>query len=955
MDKNAWFSFLRNLHNIVRNGKSIKLTGIPALNEINNFLLLKFLEPKIDEYGLPNNCKFSVLYNDYCTDEKIKDDEKVKNLNDKNSYNLWDEYCNVRGSDPNPDAVIKLFVGHDTISKYIKNDVSAICTYIDKPLSGINIQKLINAIYKKYDEIAKIKKKSINELTLDDWNFDAFGLAYEQWKSESVSEKGKNSGQHFTPIELKTWMMKELNPKASETFYEPACGTGGFIITAYKYIKDTKQDIKKFRNNIYANECNPEVFKPLMINMLIHEIPVDNIHSEDSLDIHNCERYKNKFDCGASNPPFGPGDAIPYSDYWGALKGSNKKVIKDFIAQFLMHIVNSMKKGGRWITVMDRGLLNNGYDGKSWENNFRKWLIENVNITKIVLNPKGIFDYTGIATAEIAFTKGEKTKEIKFYHGKFKDEKNFKGFYVEEEPFEIRTYDELVKNGYNLKIDKDEEKEVVDEDIEYVKLGEICNIENGYAFKSDDYINEGIGLVSIKVINEQKININKITEYIKESDKYKKYIINKNDILIALSGNTAGKIGICETDTKLYMNQRVCRLIFINNNFYKEYIYYCFLINNYGLKLLEDAKKVSGGQPNISPNELKDIKISKISLDHQQEIVTLLDDQFKTYNIQKFVDYPNSNKLFKLLIYKKYDDFKDAMHLIYRKIESDAMHLIYRKIESDAINAQFEKDKKAIFNWLVKSVECESKKLGDICILETGDYITKDIMKEGIYGVYGGGEATYHIEKYNRENKLVIAKDGVSEKCVRYINNKFFLNHHGWTIKLKDKVIIENYINLWLLNNQSIIYNLAHGGAQKGINQKTFLELNIQIPSKENQQKIIDQIELINKEQESYKQYGDLLEKQITQIFKTIDTNYFKNEYQDNQPDKLSNDQQDEISEDESEEENPQPKKTTKETNKVKEILKQVIEKEELDEHHLKKSKESPKKKKSKSEKMTDI
>jgi type I restriction-modification system DNA methylase subunit len=283
MDKNAWFSFLHNLHNIVRNGKGIKLTGIPALNEINNFLLLKFLEPKIEEYGLPDNCKFSVLYEDYCTDEKIKQDEKEKNLKDKNYYNLWDEYCNVRGSDPNNDAVIKLFVGHEIISKYIKNDVSAICTYIDKPESGINIQKLINAIYKKYDEIAKIKKKHINELTLDDWNFDAFGLAYEQWKSESVSEKGKKTGQHFTPVELKTWMMKELNPKASEIFYEPACGTGGFITTAYKYVKDTKQDIKKFRNNIYANECNPEVFKPLMINMLIHEIPVDNIHSEDLL------------------------------------------------------------------------------------------------------------------------------------------------------------------------------------------------------------------------------------------------------------------------------------------------------------------------------------------------------------------------------------------------------------------------------------------------------------------------------------------------------------------------------------------------------------------------------------------------------------------------------------------------------------------------------------------------
>jgi len=889
MDKNAWFSFLHNLHNIVRNGKGIKLTGIPALNEINNFLLLKFLEPKIEEYGLPDNCKFSVLYEDYCTDEKIKQDEKEKNLKDKNYYNLWDEYCNVRGSDPNNDAVIKLFVGHEIISKYIKNDVSAICTYIDKPESGINIQKLINAIYKKYDEIAKIKKKHINELTLDDWNFDAFGLAYEQWKSESVSEKGKKTGQHFTPVELKTWMMKELNPKASETFYEPACGTGGFITTAYKYIKDTKQDIKKFRNNIYANECNPEVFKPLMINMLIHEIPVDNIHSEDSLDIHNCERYKNKFDCGASNPPFGTGDAIPYSDYWGALKGSNKKVIKDFIAQFLMHIVNSMKKGGRWITVMDRGLLNNGYDGKSWENNFRKWLIENVNITKIVLNPKGIFDYTGIATAEIAFTKGEKTKEIKFYHGKFKDEKNFKGFYVEEEPFEVRTYNDLVKNGYNLKVDKEEEKEVVDEDIEYVKLGEIVEINKGNAFKKEEFKETGVPI--LKVTNLQNGKICNIFDSVEENKKYDKYILKNNDIVIVLVGNTFGKLLYFDDNKKYYLNQNQT-IIRCDNS---KYIYYNLLFLKSNFKQQENA------QPFITIDDLKNIDIPNISLDHQQEIVTLLDEQFKTYNIQKFVDYHNSNKLFKLLIYKKYDDFKDAIHLI------------YRKIESDAINEQFEKDKKAIFNWLVKSVECESKKLGEICILETGDYITKDTMKEGIYGVYGGGEATYHIEKYNRENKLVIAKDGVSQKCVRFINNKFFLNHHGWTIKLKDKIIIENYINLWLLNNQSIIYNLAHGGAQKGINQKIFLELNIQIPSKDNQQKIIDQVELINKQQESYKQYGDLLEKQITQIFETIDTNYFKNEIE-----YINEEETNEEDTEESEEEKPQPKKElTKEIKKV--------------------------------------
>jgi len=884
MDKNAWFSFLHNLHNIVRNGKGIKLTGIPALNEINNFLLLKFLEPKIDEYGLPDNCKFSVLYENYCTDEKIKQDEKAKNLKDKNYYNLWDEYCNVRGSDPNNDAVIKLFVGHDIISKYIKNDVSAICTYIDKPESGINIQKLINAIYKKYDEIAKIKKKHINDLTLDDWNFDAFGLAYEQWKSESVSEKGKKTGQHFTPIELKTWMMKELNPKASETFYEPACGTGGFITIAYKYIKDTKQDIKKFRNNIYANECNPEVFKPLMINMLIHEIPVDNIHSEDSLDIHNCERYKNKFDCGASNPPFGTGDAIPYSDYWGALKGSNKKVIKDFIAQFLMHIVNSMKKGGRWITVMDRGLLNNGYDGKSWENNFRKWLIENVNITKIVLNPKGIFDYTGIATAEIAFTKGEKTKEIKFYHGKFKDEKNFKGFYVEEEPFEVRTYNDLVKNGYNLKVDKDEEKEVVDEDIEYVKLGDIITSNNGGEIIDKEYFNKGTKI--LWTCSNENIYTN-----------YENFPNNKlttiNDLLLPRNGSQIPYVKI-PSNNNLYTNV-VSRIQFDNKKYLTKFIFYVLNLNVYDF---------INNNPNTIPSYNMDLwknrNIPNISLDHQQEIVTLLDEQFKTYNIQKFVDYSNSNKLFKLLIYKKYDDFKDAMHLI------------YRKIESDAIKAQFEKDKKAIFNWLVKSVECESKKLGDICDeIRTGKNKPTDNKKGTKYPYYGTGGITGYTDEFLVDGDYILcARNGTVGQSF-LISGKSYPSDHMFIIKnIKTNIYYLYYLLKWYNNYVSI----SNGGGILGITKISLSNILLNIPSKENQQKIIDQVELINIQQESYKQYGDLLEKQITQIFETIDTNYFKNEKEYINEEETNEEDTEESEEDEE----PQPKKElTKEIKKV--------------------------------------
>lgn len=134
--------------------------------------------------------------------------------------------------------------------------------------------------------------------------------------------------------------------------------------------------------------------------------------------------------------------------------------------------------------------------------------------------------------------------------------------------------------------------------------------------------------------------------------------------------------------------------------------------------------------------------------------------------------------------------------------------------------------------------------LNDIITLKTGDYITKATTKTGLYPVYGGGGASYYIDKYNRQDKLVIAKDGVSEKCVRFVKGEFFLNHHGWTFDVKDEnKAVETFINYWLLENQDTIYNLATGTAQKGINQQSFYDLKIPLPPLEVQQRIVEPID----------------------------------------------------------------------------------------------------------------
>ena len=136
-------------------------------------------------------------------------------------------------------------------------------------------------------------------------------------------------------------------------------------------------------------------------------------------------------------------------------------------------------------------------------------------------------------------------------------------------------------------------------------------------------------------------------------------------------------------------------------------------------------------------------------------------------------------------------------------------------------------------------------KLKDICEVQTGEYITKSTTDKGTYPVYGGGDASYHISRFNREDTLVINKDGVSETCVRFTKGKFFLNHHGWTLKIINKDICEKYLHYYLMNIQNELYILAKGAAQKGINQIDFYNIKIPIPSLKTQEEIVEQLDFL--------------------------------------------------------------------------------------------------------------
>lgn len=870
--------FTHQLHCKLRGAKGIKLTGLPALNDIENILFFRFIEER-KEIKLDDDIKFSAICKKYATDEKIKEDKKIPILKDRNCFKLWDEFYNTE----NENCIIGKYFSNEVIHKYISSSVSRVSAFTDKNRSAISatIQEMFNMVYNKF-----------NNIKFDSSFYDMFGAAHEEFKTNAHGNDGKHTGQHFTPMEIKRLVSEELKVKSIEIYYEPCAGTGGFIHTIDKYVRDNEGEkaSKKFKKNIYANECNPEITKPLMINMLLHDIPVDNIHERDSLSNENCELMKEIADAIGTNYPFGMSNKIELSDYtdkdyWGCLV-RNKNVIKNSTGQFIMHIYHSLKKNGRAGFVSDRGILNNG-DDSSWEKDIRKFIIKNTNLYKIWLLPNGVFPYTNFATCVIFIRKGEETKNIEIFEGKFKDNKNKSGLYIEEYPVRVFNIKELEKNGYSLKMEEKIEKIKKG----WVKLGDVVEFEKGKSLNKDKMIAGNYNVIG--------------GGYGLMDETHNNYNCEENTIIMSNDGAYAGYIN--KFDKKIFITSH-CNKILIKNNtkYIKDYIYY-FLKINYQTKLLkkdyDGGFQIGQGTPSIDKDSMfYNIQIPSLSLDHQQEIVDFLDKQFELYDINLLAKQIRDMPLFNLLIDKKYDLFADALHLIYRKLELDALH------------TKMDKDKKAVFNLYVNGLKCKNYKLGDVLELEFGTRITKgkdsvDENEKIKYPVYGGGDITFYTKDKNRSGKnILISRFGVSPKCVRIINDNIFINDSCMSVKiLNKKLCMFDYLGYYLLYNQGKIFKFADGQGQKNMMTNDLLKkFIINLPSLGEQEKIIKEIEKIESTQSTYADYAKSIQIQIDSINKVIENLT-----------QINKDENDESESSESEEkEEVKPKKKVKQTKK---------------------------------------
>ena len=162
--------------------------------------------------------------------------------------------------------------------------------------------------------------------------------------------------------------------------------------------------------------------------------------------------------------------------------------------------------------------------------------------------------------------------------------------------------------------------------IRYMKIGEICDILNGYAFKSSRYINNK-GIRVIRITNVQKGYIEDAEPKFypeKETNEIKKFMLEDGDLLISLTGNVGRVALIDKSMLPAALNQRVgCIRVNKKDLIYKPYLYHLLNSDYFEKQCINSSNGIA--QKNMSTEWLKEYHIPVYSMDYQKKIATIFD------------------------------------------------------------------------------------------------------------------------------------------------------------------------------------------------------------------------------------------------------------------------------------------------------------------------------------------
>ncbi len=401
-------SELWNIANIFRDD-TLKTTEY--LEEFSYFLFLKLFddrEKQREELARLDGTKF------------------VPDLPNHLRFSTWAE--KILASDG---KTVKTDDGEFSIVDYVKKIFSELAEVKDHDGRDLSLFRRLfkNHIWRiRYSPTIKELIKHLKDLELEQ-NFDVMGRAYE-FVVQKLGEQ-KQYGQYFTPRHIIHFMVELADPEIGEKIYDPAAGTGGFILRAFEVVKSKIDNLVKAgmrvkestaayngvqfdeaemlyrklkEESLYAVEKAPDVYKLALMNMILHNDGKSNLFEADSLDNRAQLEHKEKYDVVLTNPPYG--------QLAQSRVGTFEFHAKRYEALFIQHIMAALrpsepgKKRSRAVVIILDKIL---FDNSSVFKNIRMKLLREFDLKAVFSMPAGIFQpYSGVKTTVLYFEKPTK-------------------------------------------------------------------------------------------------------------------------------------------------------------------------------------------------------------------------------------------------------------------------------------------------------------------------------------------------------------------------------------------------------------------------------------------------------------------------------------------------------------------------------------------------------------------
>lgn len=544
---------------------------------------------------------------------------------------------------------------------------------LDKLQLSDRIPKLFRDIFKgaylpfRDGQTLTLFLKEINDLSYN--NSENLGNGFEYLLSIMGSQG--DAGQFRTPRHIIDFIVDIVKPTKADTILDPACGTAGFLISAYKFIQKFAQDSNQqltpqerttLAENIQGYDISPDMVKLALVNMYLHKFKNPKIYEYDTLTQDT--RWDNYFDCILANPPFmtPKGGIQPHNKF--GVKANRSEVL------FVDYIMEHLNSTGRAGVIVPEGIV---FQSANAYKELRKKLVDEKYLYAVVSLPSGIFQpYSGVKTSILFMDKqlAKKTDKVLFV------EVNNDGFDLGAQRRPIDKNDlpkalELInqwQNAINSQTDFSTdskmstlvEKSKLAENEEYnltasryketqdfsnckwdiVRLGDVVDIYNGSTpLKSNDeyWNNEDIPWFTIEDIRKQGRIISSTQKYItsKALKETSVKLLPKNTVLICCTASI-GEHAI--TKIELTTNQQFNGMVIkeaYKNRLLPEYLFW--VTSTFKNELLRLSGKTSFEF--VSVKTLKTIEIPLPPLEIQEEIVKELDGyQAVIDGAQKVVD-----------------------------------------------------------------------------------------------------------------------------------------------------------------------------------------------------------------------------------------------------------------------------------------------------------------------------